>query len=375
MNARNFYTRITSLALAFAMTIGLTSCSSAGTPAPSQPSIPVSSPSSNPESRTITNVDGTEITVPYEVNRIGCLFGPSYEKVVMLGAEDKIVFDGDFHINGWPWSNVIYKHVNDVPGIANAHSTPNIEDLVGYEPDVVFNFPNPNTTQAMTEAGMAVVPMAGTASYDSIVKEVAVYAQAIGGDAVAISDRYAQYFNDTVARIASVVDNIPETERPTVYFANQELLMTHGSSSSILDLIKACGGLPVTTELEGSSKTEVTAEQFIAWNPDYIFVDHAGSSGNATAESVVKDMLANDIYTQVSAVANDHVYVVPTGVFFWDSGVQKPLLMLYLASTLFPEQFADVDITSELKNFYSEFFHYDLTDDQAARILAHLDPV
>jgi len=25
-------------------------------------------------------------------------------------------------------------------------------------------------------------------------------------------------------------------------------------------------------------------------------------------------------------------------------------------------------------SFYSEFFHYDLTDDQADRILAHLDP-
>ena len=52
----------------------------------------------NPNHKTIVNVDGTEITVPVEVRKIGCLFGPSYEKVVLLDAEDKIVFDGDFHI-------------------------------------------------------------------------------------------------------------------------------------------------------------------------------------------------------------------------------------------------------------------------------------
>lgn len=48
--------------------------------------------------------------------------------------------------------------------------------------------------------------------------------------------------------------------------------------------------------------------------------------------------------------------------------------MLYLASTLYPDRFPDVDMTAELKKFYSEFFYYDLSDEQARRILAHLDP-
>lgn len=119
---------------------------------------------------------------------------------------------------------------------------------------------------------------------------------------------------------------------------------------------------------------EVTAEQLVAWDPDYIFVDHAGSSGNKTAEQVIDEMVAQDVYSEMKAVKNDHVEVVPTGVFFWDSGVQKPLLMLYLASTLYPEAFSDVDMKAETKAFYSEFFDYDLSDDEVTRILAHLDP-
>lgn len=324
--------------------------------------------------RTVANLDGTQIKVPAKVEKIGAIFGPSYEKLVMLGAEDKIVFDGDFHINGWPWSNVIYKDLNNVPGIPNAHSELNIEDLLKYKPDVVFNFPNPNTTKALEEAGIAVVPMASTNKLSDIKDTVALYAQVLGGDAVKISDEYGKYFDAMVERISAATKDIPEADRPKVYIANQNILWTSGKNSDLNELIQLAGGNPVAKDLEGGSKTEITKEQFIEWNPDYIFVDHAGSSGNATAEQVIDQMLADADFSGVNAVAKDQVKIVPTGVFFWDSGVQKPLFALLIAKTLYPDKFADVDMKAELKSFYSEFFHYDLTDEQADKILAHLDP-
>lgn len=324
--------------------------------------------------KTIQNLDGTEIKVPENVEKIGAIFGPAYEKVVLLGAEDKIVFDGDFHLKSWPWSNVVYKHVNDVPGIVNAHSELNIEDLIQYNADLVFNFPNPDTTSAMEAAGMSVVPMASTGKLSDIKDTVEVYAQAIGGDAPAISKKYGEYFDSIVEKVSAVTKDIPEQDRPKVYFSNQEILWTAGKSSDINEIITLAGGDPVAKDVEGGSKTEITKEQFIQWNPDYIFVDHAGSSGNATAEQVIAEALKDQDYSKVSAVANDNVIIVPTGVFFWDSGVQKPLLILLMAKTMYPEQFEDVDMKTELKSFYTEFFHYDLTDEQADRILAHLDP-
>jgi iron complex transport system substrate-binding protein len=326
------------------------------------------------EIKTVTNLDGTEITVPANVEKVGAIFGPSYEKIVMLGAEDKIVFDGDFHIGGWPWSNVIYKNLNDVPGIPNAHSELNIEDLLKYEPDVVFNFSNPETTGALEEAGICVVPMASTGKLSDIKDTVALYAEVLGGDAAEISDRYSEYYDGMVEKISAVTKDIPAADRPKVYIANQNILWTSGKNSDLNEMIELAGGDPVAKDLEGGGKTEITKEQFIQWNPDYVFVDHAGSSGNATAEQVIDEMLADADFSGVSAVANDQVIIVPTGVFFWDAGVQKPLFALLIAKTLYPDKFADVDMKAELRSFYSEFFHYDLTDDEADRILAHLDP-
>ena len=326
------------------------------------------------ETKIVKNLDGTDITVPTKVEKVGAIFGPSYEKIYMLNAEDKIVCDGDFHINGWPWSNVIYQRLNDVPGIPNAHTELNIEEMMKYDLDVVFNFPNPDTTAAMEQAGISVVPFASTGKFTDIRDTVNVYAEVLGDDAPEIAERYSKYFDEKLKMITDVTSKISENKKAKVYFANQEILWTAGNKSDIPEMIQLAGGICVHKDVEGGGKTEISKEQFLSWNPDFIFVDHAGSSGNATAEEVINTALQTDEFAQIPAVKNDNVYICPTGVFFWDAGVQKILLLMWMAQTMYPEEFPNLDMQEELKTFYSEFFRYDLTDEQASKIMAHLNP-
>ncbi|MDR1765295.1 MAG: ABC transporter substrate-binding protein [Lachnospiraceae bacterium] len=329
--------------------------------------------SAAPATKVIQNVDGSDIEVPTKVERVAAIFGPSYEKVVLLGAEDKIVCDGDFHIDGWPWSNVIYKRINEVPGIPNAHSNLNIEEMLDYKLDLVFNFPNPGTTEALRNAGIAVVPMASTGKVADIKATLAVYAEALGDDAPARAADYAEYYDDIVAKIAARTADIPEGEKKTVYAANQYILKGYGKGAGLTELVDMAGGLSVSRGEEGSS-IETTTEQLIVWDPDYVFVDHAGSSGNDSAEVVIDGFVNDPNYKGISAVKGGNVLAVPTGVFFWDSGVQMPLYALWMAKTLYPDRFEDWDMEAELKAFYTRFFDYDLTDEEAQLILAHQDP-
>ena len=115
--------------------------------------------------------------------------------------------------------------MNTVPGIPNAHSELNIEELLGYDLDVVFNFPNPSTTAAMEEAGIAVVPMASTGKLSDVKDMLSVYAEALGGDAPERAKLYAEYFDATLKKITDVTSQIPEADKKTVYFSNQEHLL------------------------------------------------------------------------------------------------------------------------------------------------------
>jgi len=48
--------------------------------------------------------------------------------------------------------------------------------------------------------------------------------------------------------------------------------------------------------------------------------------------------------------------------------------MEFVAKTIHPELFQDLDMIKEIKKYYSKFYRYDLTDEEANRILKHLPP-
>lgn len=328
--------------------------------------------------RTITNLDGSTIKVPAEAQRVACLFGPSYEKVVLLGCEDKIIADGDFHIDGWPWSNVAYKRLNEVPGVPNAHDDLNLEELVKMGPDLVFYFNKPDVVEQMQKLGLSVVPAASSVKGQTKLADtkdmLMVYAQALGNEtAIKRAEDYADYFDEKLAMITAVTSKIPEAERPTVYFANQDLLNACGKASDRPEVIDLAGGIAVAKDVAGSA-TEVTMEQLLQWDPDFIIIDHAGSSGNAPAEEIVTSLSTDARLKDLTAVKKDQVRISPTGVFFWDAGQQKILQLMWIAKLLHPDKFADLDMATELKEFYSRFFDYQLTHEQAEKILLHENP-
>lgn len=335
---------------------------------------PAEQPTEEPKGdRTVTNLDGSTITVPAEVTSVAAIFGPSYEKLVAIGAEDRITCDGDFHISGWPWSNVIYRRINDVPGIPNAHSDLNVEDLVAQGVQVVFCFPNPEQAESINNAGMAAVPMTSTGAFRDVADTLTLYADVMGDEkAAAQAKAYSEYFDEKVAMVKERTKGV--AERPSVYLAYTDMLHGYGDKSDMVEVIELAGGELASKTLSGSSNIEVTSEQLLEWNPDYIFLDHAGSSGNATAEDAINEALSTGDFNSITAVKENQVVATPTGVFFWDSGVQKILYLIYIAKTIHPDLFEDVDMKELLIDFYQQFFDYKLTDDEANRILNHQDP-
>ncbi|MNM14290.1 putative siderophore-binding lipoprotein YfiY precursor [compost metagenome] len=329
---------------------------------------------SRAEQRTITNIKGQELKVPVEAKRITAVYGPSYEILVMLGAEDRIVACSDVQVDNFPWAQLIFKRMNTLPKLKNVHTAVNIEALLSYKPDLVLGFPRPNESNKLDELKIDNVPGAVTANLESSLKQLEVYANAVGGEAPERVREYEDYFRAKLKRVTDVTSKLPDADRPAVYYSAIDLLSTYGKYSDLTEVISAAGGRSVTADFEAGNHSQITFEQLVQYNPAYIFIDHGGINDLETAEKIRSNAYSDGRYGLIKAVADKQVYLTPSGAFYWDMGLQKILLVMEMAKILHPDAFADLDMNAELREFYSKFYHYELTEEQADKILNRENP-
>ncbi len=330
--------------------------------------------SSDSGKREITNVDGSTISVPENAERIAAVYGPSYEAAVILGAEDRIVVCADVQYENFPWALKIFKRMKELPHLNNVHSSVNFEELQKYSPDLVLTFNRPNELKQLKKAGISAVNAVTPQTLEESLDFLDVYAEAIGGDAPARAQKYRDYFNKKLDMVKSVTDQLSESERPSVYYAGIDILTTYGKYSDIKEVIEAAGGRCVTAELDAGNHTQINFEQLAAWNPEYIFIDHGGMNDRSTVEQIKDSTERNSRYAAIKAVKDGNIYLTPSGVFYWDMGLQKILLVMDMAKTLHPDKFADLDMNAEVREFYSTFFDHELSEADAAKILNREDP-
>ncbi len=314
------------------------------------------------------------VAFPEDPQRLAAVYGPSYELLTMLGAEDKIVVRADVQTADFPWAEKVFSRITDTPMLINVHTSVNFEELMKYDPDVVYTFPRENELTQLEDAGVAALAGSTTRTLDDLEEQVMDYAATLDDEAMERAEMYCDYFDEKLAMVREVTDEIPEEDKPSVYYAGVDILTTYGKYSDIIEVIEAAGGIPVSADLEAGNRSQINYEELIGWDPDVIFIDHGGMNDGATVEEIMDELTTNTAYSTISAVEDGEIYLSPSGVFYWDMGIQKILLIEYMAKILHPDEFADLDMEEEVMEFYDTFFNYELTRDDAYRILNRLDP-
>lgn len=150
-------------------------------------------------------------------------------------------------------------------------------------------------------------------------------------------------------------DMLQKADRPTVYLAGKDsLLTTVGSGSYQHSLLVLGGGRNVAAELTGSSWTTIDESQLKQWNPSYIILSSEAGYG-------VEAVLGNKKLAEVDAVKNGQVYQLPGNPESWDSPVPGSILgALWLADVLH-EEVTPEDAFSACSYFYQSFYgiHYE----------------
>jgi iron complex transport system substrate-binding protein len=315
--------------------------------------------------RTITDMVGRTVSIPLEVRRVASNGGAIDEWLLLLGAREKMVSTSPA-IKANPWFAKIYPGIKALPAVFHK-SDVNMEELIKAKPDVVLVLSGIAAQEKLTRAGMPLVILERR-NHEELKKGITLTGKILGPREERVAADFCAYYDANIRRVTVRTSVIPRSKRLKVYMGGGvDGLSTEGKRSLVTSWIETAGGINVAAEsgIDGIGK-RVSLEELIQWNPDVIIV----SDKNAK-ESILKSGQWKDI----DAVRHNRVYVNPRGVYLWSvRSAEEALQVLWAAKTLYPDLFADMNMPEEVKRFHKTFYGYDLTDDDAARMLAALPP-
>jgi iron complex transport system substrate-binding protein len=120
----------------------------------------------------------------------------------------------------------------------------------------------------------------------------------------------------------------------------------------------------VTKEYQASDPT-ASMEDVLLMDPEFILV------GRQYPTSIV---LKDKRWREVRAVKEGKVHALPGGLFFWDGSTEGVLMLEYMAKTFHPDLFPDLDMKREVRDYFTRFYHYNMTDKEVDRYLQGMTP-
>ncbi len=291
-------------------------------PATPTPSASTSADASFPV--TLTDDEGTSVTIPAEPTRIVTLTPAATETLFAMGLGDRIVGKAEDVLLYPPQASA----VPDVEKFDGSAVAVDVEQIVADKADLVIaggNFGTPpDTVQQLRALGLPVVVVYAP-TVDGVYTDIELLGRAVGrsGEAAAMVATMRAGFDAVAAAVA-------DAPKPRVYYELDATGAYYGPSdqSFLAQMIGLAGGQPITT---GSpDKYDIAAERLLAEDPEVILLADAAYGVTAA------DVAARPGWSTMTAVKNGDIRPID------DSTVTRPGPRLFqglqlLASTIHPE--------------------------------------
>lgn len=326
------------------------------------------------DTRMVVDATGEEVEVPAHPQAIAVM-PPVVPNMVyaLQGYADNMIAITPSAYAGWEIS--IMKELApeladvDTAVIASA-SEINMEELAAMKPDLVICW-DTQTDQAakLHSLGIPVVMLTAATDMDTLRSMITML-----GDILNCQEQAAKmmaWYNEVEGYVNGKSDQVQalaDEDRPRVLhfmYAEELNIYANGVNPYITDWV---GGQNIKLEGASAETSSPTMEEILAYDPEIVFLSNFD---NVTPEDLYNNRLEGQDWSNVSAVKNHKVYKVPCGLYRWapPNTIEKPLYVLWQASVIQPEIFADVDMRAEIKDFFKEFFQYELTEEQIDFVL------
>ncbi|MDR2873733.1 MAG: ABC transporter substrate-binding protein [Methanobrevibacter sp.] len=154
-----------------------------------------------------------------------------------------------------------------------------------------------------------------------------------------------------------------------VYYAQgEDGLTTSPPGSEHAQVLDIVGAKNVADVNLSAQTTKVNIEQLLLWNPEVIIT---------TNKNFFKDVYKTPSWENIYAVKNKQVFLAPDDPFNWfdmPPGSNMIIGIPWALKVIYPDQNKDLNLKNEVKSFYTDFFHFDIIDDDIKNILNESAP-
>ena len=373
------------LLLAAALLFSLAGCAAGskttdGTTAAASAGTTDADTSTNGGSDTVTIVDEADntVTVPKNIQRIAVcgiyplpsvlsVFFNSAEKIVAMPKPSMTAAQNG--LLGQLYPEILNAETDCVSG-----DQVNTEELMKLSPDVVFySASDAATGELLRNAGFSAVAVSvnkwGYDCIETLDNWISLLSEMFPEDDKAAT--VEQYSNDAYNLVQERVSGLSESERARVFFLFQYTdtnMLSSGSNFFGQWWADAVGAVNVASGITTDNSVQVNMEQVYGWNPDVVLITNFTS---AQSDDLYNNTIGNYDWSGISAVTNQRVYKMPLGIYrSYTPGADTPITLLWMAKTIYPDLFSDIDVTAKAKEYYQNVFGVTLTDEQIESVFA-----
>lgn len=322
--------------------------------------------------KNITDMLNRTVKVPNGVNNVISTSPPMTTVLYMIAPEKLKAVN-------FQWTEAELKYVPseyaNLPVVGGWYGTQDgsYEEFIAAEPDVVIESIYENgdgdasTVQERQDkfGKIPVLAVKDTTNVEKIGDSISFMGKVVGAEDKAkqlndFNNKYLDMVHDKSAKLSY-------NDKKTVYYAaGSDGLQTYPSGASHSQLIDLIGGKNVADSLNQCntmSGVQVSIEQVIKLGPDIIITNDMNFYNKVYNDSG---------WAHLKAVKNKDVYVSPQSPFKWfdkPGGANRIIGVPWTAKVIYPEDYKDINMVDVTKEFYSNFYHFDLNDNQAKEIL------
>ena len=261
-------------------------------------------------SYTVTDIQGTTVTIPAKPKRILTMSMSTDEMMLGLVEPERMVAVNSLLDD--PSSSNMVELGKQVP---TKIKYPSVEEIAALQPDLVIepDWGDLSRVAALRDLGIPVVVCKGPKNLQDIKETIALLAQAVGEPQR--GDILLKKMDEKLGEIKSKVAEIPQSERKSVLLIS--LMKDYGGAGCAFDEACQLAGVINGAAAAGIQNGQImTKEKMVAINPDFLFLPSYNNHGEVDINRIRSEYINDPGLQGMKAIKNGALLMPDEGYIY-----------------------------------------------------------